>query len=295
MHHNIQRVISVVTISLISFLGLESLVLINNLYQERIYILSSIYFYVLLLIWLHFIFDLHFKEKAIGSSIAHSIYLRFRHFLHLKTFFNFQNYLILPAVLYWGAVILIGINFGHTQLQQVIAIVTSLALVIVYTLFKEIFRHRFVSLHNRHFILLTNVKIYASWLVYSAAVGITWYYCFPASLLYAFIFLVTFMLMYQALFQFHELTREHVWAIIGVSMVLTVASFFVYSYWNVNYFSAGLFMTGIYNFTWSMLYHTLKKTLTKEVFLEHLAILAVILVVVIGGTNFKAQIDRCGI
>ena len=295
MHHNIQRVISIVTISLISFLGLESLVYINNLYQERVYILSSIYFYILLLIWLHFIFDLHFKEKSVGRSITHSIYLRFKHFLHLKNFINFQNYLILPAVLYWGAVIIIGINFGHTQLQHTIAIVTSLALVIVYTLFKEIFKQRFISLHNRHFVLLTNTKIYASWLVYSAAVGITWYYCLPSSTLYAFIFLVSFLLMYQALFQFHALNRSHVLAIVAVSLVLAISSFFVYSYWNVNYFSAGLFMTGIYNFTWSMLYHTIKKTLTKEVFLEHFAILVIIMVIVIGGTNFKAQIDRCGI
>jgi hypothetical protein len=288
-----QRIISVFVISLISFAGLESLVYINNLYQNRIYILSSIYFYLFLVFWLHFIFDLHLKEKGLGRSITHSIYLRFKHFLHWHYFFRFQNYMILPAIIYWGSVIIIGINFGHAKLQHFIAVASSIALVVVYTLFKEIFHSKLAPVYDNHFILLTHVKLYASWLTYASSLGVVWYYCLPATYFYLFIFLVTFLLLYQALFQFCGIKPQYITRILLISMALAFGSYFVYEYWNVNYFSAGLFLTAIYNLLWGVLFHSIKNSLTKEVFFEHLAIFALIVIMVFGVTNFRERIDRC--
>ena len=201
--------------------------------------------------------------------------------------------MILPTMLYWGAVIIIGINFGHTKLQHFIAVASTIALIIAYTLFKEIFRKRVARVSDAHFILLSYIKLYASWLMYAATLGIIWYYCFPPILFYTLSFLVTFMLLYQALFQFCGIKREYITKILGISLVIAVMSYFVYDYWNVNYFSAGLFLTAVYNFLWSLLYYSIKKTLTLNTLFEVVAIFILILIMVFGVTNFKAKIERC--
>lgn len=294
------RTVSVITISLISFVGLESLVYIRNLYDPEIYRQSPIYIeasgliYLILLFWLSFIFDLHFRnrEPITATGLWHKFKNRFRHLVNWEHLRFFQNYLILPGLIYWGSIILIGINFGHVKLQQFIAVVSSLALVVAYTFFKEIFRRKTTPIDDNHFVILTYVKLYASWLVYAGALGIVWYYDFSPLMFYAVIFLVTMMLLYQALFQFGEVRPRNVGYIFAISLGLSLSSYFVYRFWNVNYFSAGLFMTAIYNFLWFMLYHGIKKTMNRQVVMEQLAILAVIIVMVLGVTNFKARIDR---
>ncbi len=289
---NTHKGIAIGVISLIAFLGLESLAYINNLYQVQLYLQVSAFIYLFMLIWLHFLFDLHFKQKTVSAkSLRHAIALRLKHFAKWSDFRYFQNYLILPGILYWGAVILIAINFQHYKLQQFIIIATSISLIICYTFFKEIFHKREVK--SNHFIILTYVKLYASWLIYAASLGIIWYYCFSPIIFYTVIFLVTFMLLYQALFQFAELSLKHVLQILIISILLAASSYFVYKLWNVNYFSAGLFMTAIYNFLWNILYNKMNKTLTLRVFAEQLTIFMLIVVMVLGVTNFRARIDRC--
>ncbi len=296
-----QKIISVIAISLISFVGLEALVRIGNLYdpevyhQVSIYIYASGFIYLFLLIWLYFIFDLHFKDPdhINAATLAKSIGRRFKHFTVWEHFRYFQNFLILPGLLYWGSVILIGINFHHTRLQQFIAVVTGTALVVVYSLFKEVFRQRLLPIQNSHFVALTYVKIYAAWLVYAGSLGIVWYYCFRPSAFYLVVFLVTLMLLYQALFQFCTITLRNIgYAVLG-ALTMSLISFFVYRAWNVNYFSAGLFLTAVYNLIWSLLYHSIKKTLTWQVVFEQFAIFLLIVVMVFGVTNFRAVIDRC--
>ena len=94
--------------------------------------------------------------------------------------------------MYWGAVILIGINFQQYKLQQFIIIATSISLITCYTFFQRVFHKR--EINTNHFIILTYVKLYASWLIYTASLGIIWYYCFTPTIFYLVIFLVTFML-----------------------------------------------------------------------------------------------------
>lgn len=289
------RIISILAISLISFVGLETLVYINNLYQIQIYIEASGFIYLFLVLWLHFIFDLHFKDRQHldATTLWRSIGRRFKHFTVWENFRYFQNFLILPGILYWGSIILIGINFGHFKLQHFIAMCTSVALVVAYTLFKEVFHQKEAPIHNSHFVALTYVKVYAAWIIYAASLGIVWYYCFRPVIFYGVVFLVTLMLLYQALFQFCKITLQNLGYAILVSIALSITSFFVYQAWNVNYFSAGLFLTALYNLLWNMLYHTIKKTLTWQVMFEQIAVFALIVVMVFGVTNFRAQIDRC--
>jgi hypothetical protein len=289
------KLISVLVISIISFAGLESLVYINNLYQPQFYIMMSGYFYLFLILWLHFLFDLHFKDPdhLDAQTLLKTIYRRFKHFLVWENFRYFQNFLILPGILYWGSIILIGINFGHLKLQHFIAAATSIALIVAYSLFKEVFHQKQAPIQNNHFVILTYLKIYAAWLIYAASLGIVWYYCFKPWVFYLVVFIVTLMLLYQALFQFCKITLQNLGYAVLVSIGLSVVSYFVYQYWNVNYFSAGLFLMAFYNFLWNILYHQIKKTLTLKTIFEQLAVFALIVVMVFGVTNFRSKIDRC--
>ncbi len=299
LQSKLHRSISVVIISLISFAGLEALIYIRNLYdpdiygQTNVYAIASGVVYLFLVIWLHFIFDLHFKDRdhLDAVTLGRSMYRRFKHFTVWEHFRYFQNFLILPGLLFWGSVILIGINFGHLKLQQFIAVVTSLALVFVYSLFKEVFHQKDLPIENNHFVILTYVKIYASWLVYAGGFGIVLYYGFPEHVFYLVTFLVTLMLLYQALFQFCDITLRNIGYAVLIAAALMVISVLVYRNWNVNYFSAGLFMTAFYNYLWNMLYHTIKKNLTWRRFYEQTALFFLIVVMVFGVTDFKARID----
>jgi hypothetical protein len=291
------KAISVFVISLISFIGLESLVYINNLYQPQIFIMASGYVYLFLVIWLHFIFDLHFKDTQHldATTLWRSIVRRFKHFMVWEHFRYFQNFLILPGLIYWGSIILIGINFQRDRIQHFIAIASSIALVCAYSLFKEVFHQKQTPIQNNHFIVLTYVKVYASWLVYAGSLGIVWYYCLSTWTFYAVVFLVTLMLLYQALFQFCKITLQNLGYAVLVSILMSVASYFVYQNWNVNYFSAGLFMTALYNLFWNLLYQTIKGTRTPRAIAEQFAIFLLIVIMVFGVTNFNAKIDRCSL
>jgi drug/metabolite transporter (DMT)-like permease len=135
--------------------------------------------------------------------------------------------------------------------------------------------------------------MYASWVLYAGILGITWYYCYPIHVYYLAIFTITLILLYQALFQFHADTFYNIVPSLIIAVIITVVSALVYYFWNVNYFTAGLLLTSIYNFCWNILLHRIKKTLTPEVFVEQLVFLLLLLVMIFGVTNFKEKIDRC--
>lgn len=288
-HHTL----AVLAISLISFIGLESLVYINNLYLPELYIKVSGFIYLILLLWLYFIFDLHVKESHEGAhTIMGGLWKRFRHFASWKHFRQFQNYLILPGLIYWSSVVLIAINFRRVYLEHFVAIVSSIALVICYSFFKERFRHNY-KFNNLHFVILAYVKLYASWLLYAAALGIVWYYCYPPLFYHLMIFISTFMLLYQALFQYHQRNFRHIVEIFLISIALSAASIFVYRFWNVNYFTAALLMTAVYNLLWTLMYHSMNRSLTRHIIFEQAAIFILVSVMIFGSTNFSAQIERC--
>ena len=290
-----QRIVSVITVSILSFIGLQALVQIANLYQNRIYVYSALAIYAILLFWLYFIFDLHFKPGKEPVTFAlHYFKKRFHHFMSWEHFRHFQNYLLLPGLLYWGAVILIGINFQRHAIQNFVAIVTSIGLVVAFSLFKEIFHTKKAPIANGHFIALTYVKLYAAWLVYSSALGIVWYECLPPFYFYFLVFIASLMLLYQALFQFGAIGYRNVRLVTLASILIAIVSYFVFQFWNVNYFSAGILLAAVYNLLWAIIFHMINKNMTKEVALEHIAIFTLIAIMVFGTTNFKATIDRCG-
>ena len=293
---HVQRIISIIVISVISFVGLEALVYINNLYQEAIYIRLSIYLYIFLVVWLYFLFDLHYKHTIAVSTeqgMWRSIRQRFHYLGEFEHIRKYLNFLILPAILYWGAVILIGINFYHIRIQQFVAVTASIGLVLSYIVFKEVFRIHTLPAATWHFVIISYVKVFAAWLGYASALGIVWYYCLPPSAFYGLVFLLSFSLLYQALFQFHVITVKNVFWTIVISIGITCISVVVFNYWNVNYFTAGIFLAAIYNFCWSMLIQKLKQRLTVSAVIQNLVLLCIIMAFIFGVTNFHEQIDRC--
>jgi hypothetical protein len=218
---------------------------------------------------------------------------RLKHFLVWHNFRHFQNYLVLPGTIYWGSVVIIGINLGHAQLQQTIAICSSVALICAYTFFGKLLGKEITADNELQFLILTYVKIYSAWLLFAGSLGITWYYCFPSSFYYLTMFMVSFILLYQVLFQFRAGSFRNIIRAAGIAVVMSLLSIFVYHVWNVNYFTAGLFLTVLYNFMWTLLFHSIRRTLTPTVVVEQLAFLALLLVMIFGITNFKEKIDRC--
>ena len=292
----IQRIISIVVISVISFVGLEALVYINNLYEEALYIRLSVYLYIFLIAWLYFLFDLHYKHTIAISTeqgMWRSIRQRFHYLGEFEHIRKFLNFLILPAVLYWGAVVLIGINFYHIGIQQFVAVTASFGLVLSYVVFKEVFRTRALPTATWHFVIISYVKVFAAWIGYASALGIVWYYCLPTSAFYVLVFLLSFSLLYQALFQFHVITAKNVLWTILISVGMSCISVIVFNNWNVNYFTAGIFLAAIYNFCWSMLIQKLKQRLTLSAAIQNLVLLLIIVAFVFGVTNFHERIDRC--
>ena len=130
----------------------------------QLYLQASGMIYFFMILWLYFFRCSLQEQSLISSNLSHFVVLRFKHFLKWEHLRYFQNYLILPGILYWGAVILIGINFQQYKLQQFIIIATSISLITCYTFFKS-FHKREIS--TNHFIILTYVKLYASWLIAS--------------------------------------------------------------------------------------------------------------------------------
>ncbi len=295
-HSNYQRIVSLFAVSLLSFAGLELLVYINHVYVENNILYNKLagIIYLLLFLWLNFIFDLHFREDHLtADSLWHAIKLRFKHFVSWEKFRHFQNYLILPSIIYWGSVLLIGINLDHAVLQQFIAIVSGLSLVIVYTLFKEVFHNKITPIKESHFLTLSYIKLYACWLAYASLLGIIWYYCFPPHVFYFTVALVTLMLLYQALFQFANVNLSHILLIVIITIAMGFVSFFVFNLWNVNYFTAGVFMVAVYNLFWNFLFNGINKKISKGLIFEQLAIFILVVVMLFGSTNFRAKIDRC--
>jgi hypothetical protein len=293
----VHHVLSVVAISLLSFGGFEGLAALNNLYQPAQYVYLSLVVYAFLVLWLLFIFDLHFRDRstplAEAESFAHACRLRFGHLFIWKNIRHLYNSAMLPGIIFWGTVLLVGINFGHVELQQALVVTSSLALVVCYTLFKEIFRTKNLPVSNARFLLLYYAKLYAAWLAYAAALGVVWYYCFPAAAFYTLAFAVTFTLKYQALYQYSSITLRNVALAAVVALGMAVVSYFVFAYWNVNYFSAGLLMTAVYNLAWGLFFHSVNKNFTRDNIFENLVIFIIMLVLVFGTTNFAERINRC--
>lgn len=295
------KVFMVAVAVLTSFFGLEAANIAIKLYEIKSFLLISLVVYLFLVFWQTLVFDLHLGKRDAFRALSE----RFHYFGKWEHFIHFQNYLILPGIIYWTTVVLIFLNPFDELVKQTWIVLSTLCLGASFWYLKTVFyAHKQAGRKPKQLIFL--IKLYASYLAFAAALGISKYFGpIPADLraqtpsyfaidslwLGAIIFSIVFLLMHQALFQHHYLGHAELKFLLAAGMVMGIAGFFVNQFWNVNYYSAALVLAALYNTFWGVIQHKyIDKDITREIVYEYLAVLFVILVIVFGSTNFAQRV-----
>lgn len=294
-----EKFLSTLIVTIGAFLGFEALSYIIGIYQLKGSLYVAFYVYAFHIFWLTFLFDLHLKKRGVLATaklnhrgirmVWEAFIQRIEHVRKWEYLRHYQNYLVLPGLLYWSAVILLFLNPFDNQLKQLIVISSTAALSVAYWYMKEHISRRLEAMD--HWIrVLSVVKLFAAFLVYSAAVGTTIHFGFGPDFLFAAVVTLTFLLLYQALFQHRLLNFQIVIWILVIAFAQGVASYWVYNNWNTEYFTAGLVMLAVYNTLWGILHHHLDKTLTRKVVFEYVIMMVFIITFLLAGHNFNQRV-----
>jgi hypothetical protein len=278
------KILSTLIVSLSTFLGFEAISYSLKIYQISTTLWLSLLIYFFHIFWLSFIFDLHLKNRS-GKEFMQ----RVEHFKRWEYLRHYQNYLVLPGLLYWSTVVLLFINPFDAALKQVLLITSTAALAVAYWYMKE---HLSRKLEVKHEWLkvLSIVKLFAAFFVYAAVIGVTIHNGFDTFFLGCAIFTLTFLLIYQALFAYNFLNFRIIFIIVLIAIVLTLVSVWVYSVWNAEYFSAALILLAVYNTLWGLLHHYLDKTLSKAVAFEYVLMMIFVVTFVLASHNFQPRV-----
>ena len=290
----------------------EALVTILNLNQPALYIRTAFYVGIFYILQIVILYDLHLKtpgsfkraqkkhesvQRAVVKAfkiLGSALWDRCAHLREWKFFTQWLNYLILPGIIFWSTIAILFVNFGYLKIQQIFVAISSLALLLNYWYLKEIFIRAKAEVDEDVFISLSMLKIYASALMYGAGLAIIKHYCLEANLLVLGIFALTFLLLYQALFQHNLVTVKNLALSLFISLVMGALGYLVLVFWGYNYFTAAVFLGACYNLMWGIFHYSLDKSLTWHAFWEIIIISALIGSMLFGVTNFKAQLlDGC--
>ncbi len=308
-----QKIISIILIATVVFGGLAVLINIVNLNQPALFLKSSLVIYIYLTLKITILYDLHFKNpgalkraKKQHESITHWIKRDFKiifsalrnrfHYLGKKRHWQiFQNYLILPGILYWSTIALLYIQLGKTASQYLLAFLSGTGIVVIYTFLKEALIRKTEKVERDIFAALTAVKTYTIAAAFGSSMALLRMFCVKPEYFTAIIFSLTFLLMYQALFM-HKLWKgKNIAWTFFISTFQALAAYFVYIYWGFNFFTAAIFLAAIYNFMWGIFHYHLDGALNKKVFFEILIICALIAFMVFSVTNFRSSLTGgCG-
>lgn len=294
-----QKYLSTLIVTSGAFLGFEALSYIMGIYQLRSSIVVSFYIYAFHIFWLTFLFDLHFKKRGVIANARlnykgvkmfwEAFKDRISHVRKWEYLRHYQNYLVLPGIIYWSVVILMLLNPFNGTLKQLIVFSSTFAMSVAYWFMKEHISRKLE--HEEHWIkILSLVKLFAAFLVYSATLGVTFYFGFEPLFLFASTLTVTFLLVYQALFQHRLLTFKIFMAIICIALMMGIVSIWVYSNWSTEYFTGGLVMLAMYNTLWGILHHYLDKTLSRRVLFEYLVMTVFIISALFASHNFNQRV-----
>ena len=299
------KILSVFIVTVGALLGFEALSYIIGIYQLRGSLYVAMYVYAFHIFWLTFLFDLHLKKRGVlanarlnykGWKMLQMAFIdRIEHLRKWEYFRHYQNYLVLPGLIYWGTATLLFLNPFDRGFKQTLIIFSTLALSVAYWFMKEHISRRLE--HEDHWIkALSLVKLYAGFIIFSSAVGVTFYFGYNASFLFSAVISVTFFLLYQALFQHRLLNFSIFMWIVIISLTMGIVSLWVYSNWSSEYLTAGLVMLAIYNSMWGILHHYLDHTLTKKIAFEYLAMMVFIVSFVFASHNFNQnRLEQSGI
>ncbi len=293
------KILSTLIVTIGAFLGFQAISMAIGIYQLQIGLNLSLIIYLFHIFWLTLIFDLHLKKRGVlaNARLNHNgvrmFWIAFKdrveHLRSWEYFRHYQNYLVLPGIMYWGTVILLMLSPFDSFLKQAVIFCSTLALSVAYWYMKEHVSKRLE--HEDHWIrILSLVKLYGAFIIFSSTVGVTFYFGFNASFLFFAILTLTFLLIYQALFQHRLLNFSVFMWTLCLAMVMGLVSLWVYTNWNTEYFTAGLVMLAVYNALWGILHHHLDHNLTKKIALEYLAMMIFIVTLVFASHNFNQQI-----
>ncbi len=296
---NRQKILSTLIVTIGAFLGFEAISTALGIYQLRSGLVLSLYIYVFHIFWLTFIFDLHLKKRGVlatarlnykGAQMLWMAFMdRIEHLRNWNYLRHYQNYLVLPGIIYWGTVTLLLLNPFDTGFKQALAICSTVALGVTYWYMKEHISRNLE--HENHWIgVLSLVKLFAAFLIFSATMGVTFYFGFGPGFVFMAILTLTFLLIYQALFQHRLLNFSAFLWVVTIALTMGIVSLWVYSNWSNEYFTAGLVMLAVYNACWGILHHYLENTLNKKIAFEYLAMMAFIVVLIFASHNFHQQV-----
>lgn len=307
-----QKIIIAALISIVTLGGFEVLIYILNLNQPVIYLQLAFWIFLYLVVKIIFLFDLHFKKRGswqrakqkhkdvVGSFERNCKMLwlaclnRFEHLRKWKYFSQWLHFLLIPGFIFWASISLFYVNFGFPKIQQILALLSSAALVLDYWYLKEVFYRQKEIVDKDIFVILSVLKIYTAALLFAASMSSLRFYCLPPLYFSAEIFCYSFLLIYQALYQHRLITGKNIGITLAISLAMAIIGQFVYVFWGYNYFTAAIFLTACYNLFWGIFHYHLDKTLTWKIFWEILIISFIIAGMVLSVTNFRARIlDGC--
>jgi hypothetical protein len=303
-----QKIITASVIAGATVGGFEALVYILNLNQTRIFVHTAFWIYGYLFFMMALLFDLHFKninslEEAMQKheKVSHwflrfvktlgtALWKRFEHIIKWQYIALWLHYLVVPSLIFWSTVGIFYVNMGQTKVQQSFILLSSLALTVNFWYLKEVFLRKVQVLEKDIYIPLAVIKIYASLVVYSALTVFIRRYCLDAQIYVLLIFLVTFSLIYQALFQHRLVTGKNLIITFLISLALGLFGYGVLVFWGFNYFTAAAFLTIVYNLCWGVFHYYLDKTITWKAFWEIVLFSLLISIMIFSVTNFRARI-----
>jgi hypothetical protein len=293
------KTLAVVLAVAATYFGFQGLDLASGLYQMEIFFSLAWYLYAFHLVWLVFMFDLHFKrarnshhslmEMLNAPAVWVALKDRARHLYHWSYIRRYLNYLILPSVMYWSVVVLIYLNPFHELFKDGLIILTSASLAVVFWHLKEVFNHE-VELRHMSLRLLSLIKLFAALLAFTATFAAGWYFGIHLAIMTLAASVAAVLLAYQSLFQ-HKLVSSRVWLpLIALGVVVACAYSMVFVNWNVNYYTAGLMVAVVYSCAWALLHHYLDRTLTRVILWEYVFTMIVLASIILATHDFQGRI-----
>ncbi len=270
-----------------SFVGLIAILDLN---EPTLYIKTAFIVWLFFLLEIALLYDLHFKKHRGFKELRK----RFDHLWEKKFVKAWLHYLILPGLIYWGSLGIFFLNFGFPKIQQIVAGFSSIAIFLNFLYLKEIFSRGKEEVDSDIFVILSVVKIYAATLVFAASLGIVKSYCLETPYFVLAVFCLSFLLVYQALFQHRLISTRNLGKTLLISLAMALAAFAVLVFWNHNYFTAAVLLTVCYNLMWGIFHYHLDRALTLKAFWEIVIISVIVAGMIFSTTNFRARIlDAC--
>lgn len=299
-----QKIISAVINGLAAFGGFAVLIKILNLNQVGAYVSTAFYVWLFFALQTIFLYDLHLKEsrawdkaKANTNGLVswiEALRRRMAHFKDWSFLHKWLNYLLLPGIIFWSTISVFFTNFGFIKIQVFFALLSGTALVLNYWYIKEVFSRNKEKADQDVFVGLSMVKIYASALMYGSSLSLIRHYCLHPGYFFWGAFALTFLLIYQALYQHRLVNIKNLLVTMGISGIMSALAYWTAIFWGYNYISAAIFLGVFYNFFWGVFHYHLDRSLTRRAFAEILIVSLAIAAMALGTTNFKAKIfDSC--